>query len=84
MARSRIRVKVRRAGVRELMTSEAALELIKGKAEAVAEACNSQSSWGGYFSAASADASRARAKVWSADRRNDEARDQRLVRNLDA
>lgn len=80
----RIRAKLNRRGIRSLLNSDEALALVASKGEAIAEACNSQSSWGGYFTAASADGVRARAKVWSADGRNDEARDQRLVRNLDA
>lgn len=102
----RIRVKIKRSGIQELMTSEGATELVTSKAAAIAQACNSQSTWGGYFSSGGngldgtsvgkdgrrrgaggrfvGGGLRARAKVWSADRRNDEARDQRLVRNLDA
>lgn len=61
-----------------------AVEMVKEKAGSIAEACNSQSSWGGYFSSANTTGERARGHVWSADNRNDEARDQRMVRNLDA
>lgn len=82
MARSRIKVKVSLLGVRALMQSEGAQKAVTELAEATADACNSESSWGGYFHAATTDDTRARAKVWSADNRNDEARDQRLVRNL--
>lgn len=82
--RSRIRVKVHRDGIVGAMTSDEALANIAARGEAVADACNTESSWGGYFTAARVDGIRARATVWSADNRNDEARDQRLVRNMDA
>lgn len=82
MAKSRIKVKVNRAGVQALMKSDGALAKVKELGQATADACNSESSWGGYFTSASVDGDRARATVWSADNRNDEARDQRLVRNL--
>ena len=60
----------------------AASRLLEERAAAIAEACNRDSSWGGYHSAPSSDGQAA--QVWSADARNDEARDQRLIRNLDA
>lgn len=68
----------------QILGGAKALDLVKDKGEAVAEACNADSSWGGYFTAASNDGTRARARVWSADNRNDESRDQRMLRNLDA
>lgn len=58
---------------------------IQERAAAIAAAANSQSVWGGYFSADSTHADRwPHATVWSADDRNDEGRDNRILRNLDA
>lgn len=55
------------------------------RAAAIAEACNAESSWGGYFSEVDlGDPDHPVARVWSADARDDEARDQRILRNLDA
>lgn len=84
MGRSKIRVKINRAGIKALMRSDGALAAVAVKGEAIAAACNEQSSWGGYYSAAAVGPDRARARVWSADNRNDEARDNRLMKNLDA
>lgn len=61
---------------------DAAGELLVERAEAIAQACNDDSTWGGYH--AVVDEDRQSARVYSADGRNDEARDQRLLRNLDA
>lgn len=102
----KVRLKFRRQGFIEILTSDAALAIVSAKAEAIEAACNAQSSWGGYHSSADnglggvkadkngrlRDAAgrfitgghRARAVVWSADNRNDEARDNRLIHNLDA
>lgn len=54
---------------------------LERRAQAIADACNNNSSWGGYIAAAGADGKTA--QVWSADGRDDEARDQRLIRFLD-
>ena len=59
----------------------ATAQLLEDSAAAIADACNSDSSWGGYDSALGDDG---KARVWSADGRDDEARDQRLIRHLDA
>lgn len=79
-----VRLKFHRQAIEEIEKSPEALALVQQKADAIADACNGQSSWGGYFSAAEVNSDRARARVWSADGRNDEARDQRLIKNLDA
>lgn len=61
------------------------LPLVEAKVKAIEEACNSASSWGGYHSAAGIrPGGTAAGTVWSADNRNDEGRDNRLVKNLDA
>lgn len=70
-----------RNAIREL--AQALHDPIMERAEAIADACNEESAWGGYeFDDASGEWPRAR--VWSADSRADEARDNRLIRNLDA
>lgn len=51
------------------------------RASRIAAACNGSSSWGGYRSAPGSNGQFAR--VWSADARDDESRDQRLLRFLD-
>lgn len=71
-------------GLRAIDRSPAALELIKAKAKAIADACNAESSWGGYASAAAIHPDRVRGTVWSYDNRDDEARDNRMIKNLDA
>lgn len=58
---------------------------VLGRAEAIADACNADSTWGGYLSADSTHSDRwPHATVWSADGRNDEGRDARTLRHLDA
>lgn len=67
----------------EHILGEASLPMIEAKAAEVAERCNAESSWGGYFHHSSIrPGGRAAGTVWSADNRNDEARDNRMVRNL--
>ena len=63
------------------ITAEIGPADLEARAAAVADACNRDSSWGGYYSGAGSDGT---VRVWSADARSDEARDQRLLRNLDA
>lgn len=55
---------------------------LERRAQAIADACNADSTWGGYHADVGRDGKSA--QVWSADARNDEARDQRLLRFLDA
>lgn len=79
---AKMKVVVHRKAVRELMCDHSLLE---GKAEAVRDACIADSTWGGYAaSPVTDDGTRARSRVWSFDDRNDEARDNRMVKNLDA
>lgn len=85
MGRSKVRLKWNGGeGLAELVTHEALLPVVKEKVEAIAAACNAESAWGGYASAASIDGDRVRGRVWSFDDRNDEARDNRMVKHLDA
>lgn len=83
MARG-VRIKFNAQAFPELMAGPEAEAMLEQRARAIADACNSDSSWGGYFYAVTRGKVRARARIWSADDRNDEPRDQRLIRNLDA
>lgn len=78
-----MRVKIHREALLELMRTD----LVSGRAEAVAAACNAQSSWGGYDSATESDNIRARARVWSyasQDGTGTTERANRMIRNLGA
>lgn len=81
MGKSAVKLTFKRGAIQELaglLHGE-----IQDRAQAVADACNAESQWGGYESGdASGDWPRAR--VWNSDSRNDEARDQRLIKALDA
>jgi hypothetical protein len=83
-----VRIKINPQGVSQLEGSPKALALIKELTEATAAACNRESSWddpevdGGYFSHIEDDGIRARGRVWSIDQQRNEARKNRLVRNL--
>lgn len=58
---------------------------LEARAAAIAAACNAESSWGGYFSELDlGNPDFPVARVWSADDRGDESRDQRILRFLDA
>ena len=59
---------------------------LKQRAERIEAACNAQSSWGGYESEAEMGRTRAVARVWTitSGAVADNARNQRLIRNLDA
>lgn len=79
-----VRVKISRAALRELMQTEA---LVAGRTKAIEDACNGQSSWGGYASSVNTDGTRARGTVWSYARQDGKGtteRANRMVRNLDA
>lgn len=78
------RVKINSAGAKAILTSGEVAADLASRAEAVASACNGASTWGGYHASSSTSGTRARAWVRSSDRRNDEARDNRMIHNLDA
>jgi hypothetical protein len=67
-----------------LPTLPAAVQDVARRTKAIENACNSQSSWGGYASEVEVTADGPFGRVWSYDEANDEARAQRLIRNLDA
>lgn len=81
---AKVRLKFNREAFVEIDRSEKALGIIQEKVDAIRDACNEQSSWGGYASSAAIHPDRVRGTVWVADDRVDETRDQRLLRNLDA
>lgn len=80
----KVRLKFNRQAFVELDRSEKALDIISAKVDAIRDACNDQSSWGGYASGAAVHPDRVRGTIWSYDDRVDETRDNRLLRNLDA
>ena len=77
-----VRVVVNPAAATELM--HLTLPVIEEKVAAIAEACNADSSWGGYDSAAEVTAIGAMGVVWSIGDHDDEHRRNRLVMNLGA
>jgi hypothetical protein len=84
MARSRVKIDMLGGrGIREVMASDNAKALVGNMADDVAAACNSDSSWGGYYAGDASSSVRARATVWSIGG-NGEERKNRLLRNLDA
>lgn len=82
MAKSKVRYEIHDPAIVELMTSQKAQDLVNEKARALADACNAQSSWGGYDWEPGESSIRARARVWSIN--SSEAREQRLLRNLNS
>ena len=84
MAKSKI--KFNRGAIRSLMNEAAVAADLESRAKRVAEAANSESSWGGYFSALSTGGIRPHAKVWNVKKgaSDDEARNNRMIRALDA
>ena len=81
MARTRIVLNER--NIDALPTLPTAVADLTRRVAAVADACNRQSSWGGYaYEVEVFDEPVGR--VWSFDEAADESRAQRLIRNLDA
>lgn len=82
---AKMEVRVSRAAIRDMLTSDSVRADIARRAEAVADACNAESSWGGY-KATHGGRSRARSSVWTVEPEAvaDNARNNRIVRNLDA
>lgn len=81
------KVKIKADGIRELMSGQGAQDEIARRTKAVEDACNAESSWGGYASAMDSDDTRARGRVWSYARQDSKGqteRAKRMIRNLDA
>ena len=77
-----VRIKWNLGGFDALRTSSGVVAMVEAEAKRIADACNATSVWGGYHYEMANTAKRARARVWSSDRRNDEARDNRLIRAM--
>ena len=60
--------------------------VLDAAAKAIADACNSDSTWGGYYYAVNTDGKWPRARVWNVKRgaSDDESRNNRLIKNIDA
>jgi hypothetical protein len=82
MARTRIVLNQR--NIDKLPTLPKVVADTARRTKAIEDACNSQSSWGGYRSEVEVYDDGPHGRVWSIDEASDEARAQRLVRNLDA
>jgi len=84
MARARIRF--RNGAIRALMNDAAVVADLEARAKRVAAEANAESSWGGYYSAVSTEGNRPRGRVWNIKQgaSDDEARNNRMIRALDA
>lgn len=72
------RIKFNRAAIRKLMQTD----LTSDRAAAVADACNGESSWGGYHTDDASSEIRNRTVVWCEHSTPERAN--RMIRNLDA
>jgi hypothetical protein len=81
---SNVKVVVHEGAVHELLTSTAVQRDLERRGAAIAAACNADSAWGGYDSGPVPGDPTAKVNVWSIGENDDEARRNRLVRNLDA
>jgi hypothetical protein len=79
-----VRVVTNKRNIDKLDTLPTTIADVTGRVQAIENACNSQSSWGGYRSEVEVYDDGPHGRVWSIDEASDEARAQRLVRNLDA
>ena len=81
-----LRWRPNRAALRQLLDDPAVVADTQRRAEAIAQACNSQSTWGGYVARPDDDADRARSVVLNVDpdASPDEARNLRMLSNMDA
>lgn len=78
------RLKINRAALDALTSGPQSLALALGSAKAIADACNAESSWGGYEFDGEVGPDGAEARVFSIGENDDDARRDRMVRNLDA
>lgn len=81
-----VNVKINDAALAKLLVSPEVVADLERRGKAVAAAANADSSWGGYYSEASGTGKRAHARVWNVKHgaADDEARNNRLLRSLDA
>lgn len=82
MAR-RVRIVFKPGAIERILHAPKVVDDIRRRTDAVAAACNADSSWGGYHADTDVVGGRAHGTVWNGDGRNDEPRDQRMLRKLD-
>lgn len=80
------KVRVLSPGSKSILASPKVKADLERRIKAIQDACESESSWGGYFTAVTVDSERATAKIWSLSSNLGENhnRHQRMIRNLDA
>lgn len=78
-------VKLTSNGIAKLLSDVKVQEDLERRAKKVADACNAESEWGGYYSGPVVGAKRASAHVWNIKRgySDDEDRNNRMIHNLD-
>ena len=82
----RIKVEVQRGAIERLLNSPGVLGRTQESTQSIADACNAQSSWGGYKYELDTDYKAPVGRVWSYGRSDHPGTDRamRMVRNLDA
>lgn len=81
---ARTRIVIHDKAVQQLVHSEAAQADLMRRAERIAQACNDESSWGGYETSGELDGEGPEARVYSIDQQSSSERANRIIRNLDA
>lgn len=81
---ARTRIVLNRRNIDRLPSLPEAVADNARRTAAIADACNAQSSWSGYDYEVEVWPAGPVGRVWSFDEAADEARAQRLIRNLDA
>lgn len=84
MASRRAKVVIVNEAFERLVKDPKLVEDIARRTKAIEDACNTQSEWGGYASSVSTEGKRVHGRVYSYGSHDDEARQNRMVRNLDA
>lgn len=79
------RLRFNPAAPRLIMSNARVAEDIRRRTQAVVDACNSESSWGGYNSEVDTDGDRPVGRVWSIGKSDRPGGDRafRLIKNLD-
>lgn len=79
-----MKITAKPGAVRQIEQSPAVKADLRRRANAFADACNAESSWGGYEAFDDTDEDRPRTGVVNIAEHSNEARNLRLLRNLDA
>jgi hypothetical protein len=79
-----VRVVTNKRNIDKLDTLPTTIADVTGRVQAIENACNAQSTWGGYASEVEVFDDGPHGRVWTIDEFTNEARAQRLIRNLDA